>query len=613
MAPSNLQLTMFFLLFFSTFLISSQASVHSMNDQTRTTFSFSPFTPQSCSNGDLLCMGSVTASNGYLSLTPEPQPTTRQFKFGSIFFGSVSLASVRFSIRFFSVFCFSNPLLIGRVLYCLPMLAWPAFISTTFIVRISAFPNTTGAGDGMAFIFAQNTSPSPPDSYGSLLGLLDRSTQDTFMNNEFDDPYGNHIVIDTTSIINPVVAKSLNTSGIHLKSGRDIRFTIAYDGWSQILQISAGYTDNPAALISILNQSIDMSKITHQVLDWVFTSVELPGIPLGPAEKAIDLPIFLGIAILIACTYPLISKVVKRNHRDGEDIESQSRTTANAPEMFTYKKILVATQNFSKENLLGASAFGVVYIVILSSHPPKIVAVKKISTASKKGEREHLAEICTIGRLRHKNIVQLQGWCHEYGHHFLVYEYMPNRSLDQYIGKPYLDWRTRNKILTGLASTNAPRLINYNPFGRNSRVHCPRKLGLLSAKATPESDVYSFGMVVLEVVCARRSKGFMDDYTIVEHVWNSYSKNALLDCVDQTLDRKFEEEQVKRTLIIGLACLHTYSMLRPKMRKVAQILMNPNEKLFELQDTRPGPRASAVYLSVSSSAPTTEFGSKSTS
>ncbi|KAM1022759.1 hypothetical protein ACFX2I_043648 [Malus domestica] len=120
-------------------------------------------------------------------------------------------------------------------------------------------------------------------------------------------------------------------------------------------------------------------------------------------------------------------------------------------------------------------------------------------------------------------------------------------------------------------------------------------------------------MVVLEVICGRRSKGFMDNYSIVEHIWNSYSKNALVDCVDQTLDRKFEEEQVKRTLIVGLACLHTYSMLRPKMRKVAQILMNPNEKLFKLQDTRPGPRASAVYLSVSYSAPTTEFGSRNTS
>ncbi|XP_068312466.1 L-type lectin-domain containing receptor kinase VIII.1-like [Pyrus communis] len=343
----------------------------------------------------------------------------------------------------------------------------------------------------------------------------------------------------------------------------------------------------------------------------------------------------------MACTYPLILRVVKRNHRDGEDIESQSRTAANAPEMFTYKQLLVATQNFSKENLLGAGAFGVVYKGILSSHSPKIVAVKKISAASKKGEREYLEEICTIGRLRHKNIVQLQGWCHEYSHRFLVYEYMPNRSLDQYIGKSYLDWRTRYKILTGLTSAlllheecgnpvvhrdikpNNAHLGDFRivrlmfqdssitiPLAGTPAYIAPEVLGL-SAKATPESDVYRFGMVVLEVVCGRRSKGFMDDYSLVEHVWNSYAKNALLDCVDQTLDGNFEEEQVKRTLIVGLACLHAYSMMRPKMRKVVQILMNPNEKLFELQDTRPRP--SAVYLSVSSSAPTTEFGSRSAS
>ncbi|XP_048436513.1 L-type lectin-domain containing receptor kinase IX.1-like [Pyrus x bretschneideri] len=318
----------------------------------------------------------------------------------------------------------------------------------------------------------------------------------------------------------------------------------------------------------------------------------------------------------MACTYPLILRVVKRNHRDGEDIESQSRTAANAPEMFTYKQLLVATQNFSKENLLGAGAFGVVYKGILSSHSPKIVAVKKISAASKKG------------------------WYHGHGHRSVVFEYMPNRSLDQYIGKPYLDWRTRYKILTGLTSAllylheecgNVHRDIKPNnahlgdfrlarlmfqdssitiPLAGTPAYIAPEVLGL-SAKATPESDVYRFGMVVLEVVCGRRSKGFMDDYSLVEHVWNSYAKNALLDCVDQTLDGNFEEEQVKRTLIVGLACLHTYSMLRPKMRTVVQILMNPNEKLFELQDTRPRPRPSAVYLSVSSSAPTTEFGSRS--
>lgn len=148
---SHLQQAMLFLLFFSTFLLihNNQAS---LNDPI--TFSFSTFNPQSCSSeGKLLCMGSVTSGKGYLSLTPEPQESN----------SSSSSALPLYKV--------------GRVLYRYPVPAWPSFISTTFTVRISAFSNTTGSGDGMAFVFAQDSSPSPPDSYGSFLGLLDRSTQ----------------------------------------------------------------------------------------------------------------------------------------------------------------------------------------------------------------------------------------------------------------------------------------------------------------------------------------------------------------------------------------------------------------------------------------------------
>ena len=90
-------------------------------------------------------MGSVTAGDGYLSITPELQNQ------------------------------------VGRVLYSHPVLAWPANISTIFTVRISTFPNSTGSGDGMAFIFAQNNDPSPPNSQGLYLGLLDRSTEGKYM------------------------------------------------------------------------------------------------------------------------------------------------------------------------------------------------------------------------------------------------------------------------------------------------------------------------------------------------------------------------------------------------------------------------------------------------
>lgn len=165
------------------------------------------------------------------------------------------------------------------------------------------------------------------------------------------------------------------------------------------------------------------------------------------------------------------------------------------------------------------------------------------------GEREYLAEICTIGRLRHKNLVQLRGWCHEREHLLLVYEYMANGSLDLFIGKGFLDWKTRYKILTGLASAllylheecdktivhrdvkpnNVMLDSEYNArlgdFGlarliQNDACVTTMMAGTqgylapevsFSGKATPESDVYSFGMVALEVACGRRSKGFFEE------------------------------------------------------------------------------------------------------
>ena len=262
-------------------------------------------------------------------------------------------------------------------------------------------------------------------------------------------------------------------------------------------------------------------------------------------------------------------------------------------------------------------------------------------TLQTKGEREYMAEICTIGRMRHKNIVQLQGWCHEGENLLLVYEFMSNGSLDRFIGKEFLDWETRYKILTGLASAllylheecgnpvvhrdikpnnvmldsdfNAhlgdfglARILQNDASVTTMLAGTPRylapEIGFIG-KATPESDVYSFGMVVLEVVCGKRSKDIMAEYGLVEYVWNLYGENGLLECVDQMLQGKFDEEQVKRTLIVGLACLHPDSMFRPKMRKVVNILMDPNEPLMNLPRNRPS-GVYVVFPSNSSTSPT---------
>lgn len=232
---------------------------------------------------------------------------------------------------------------------------------------------------------------------------------DTFKN-EFD-PDDNHIGIDTTSITTPLAAKSLNNIGIDLKSGRDIRFKIDYDGWTKMLQIYVAYLGEP--LVSFLNQSLVMSDTvpsavyvgftaatgtvseTHQVLDWVFTSIPLPNTSLKDGLKKdneiktiliIVIPIIAGLVILAAFTAPFVRRAFRSDTEGNknEDIESRSRSAANAPRMFTYKQLAKATRNFCKENLLGTGGFGSVYKGIISD-PPSIIAVKKISATSKQG------------------------------------------------------------------------------------------------------------------------------------------------------------------------------------------------------------------------------------
>ncbi|KRG90168.1 hypothetical protein GLYMA_20G072500v4 [Glycine max] len=613
------------LLLLSNLLIQTQSGASTVVIDPNT-FSFVTFTPESCTNGELLCMGSATAGNGYLSLTPEPQQSGNS---------SSSLSNTTNNV--------------GRVLYPLPVNVWPAIISTTFTVRITPFSeNSTGSGDGMALVFAQDNRPSPNASYGSYLGMFDQSTQgggfqqiavemDTFMN-EFDLD-GNHIGIVTTSITNPLASESLNSSGIDLKSGRDIEVKIDYDGWSKMIFVSVGYSESQ--LKSVLNHSINLPDIvpssiyvgftastgntfpeSHQVLNWVFTSVPLPILSAEHTKVGTIKTILVVVAV---CLFPFIwiAASLRRRYMRAKkkgDIESLSKKAADIAEVFTYKQLSRATCNFSQENLLGRGAFGSVYKgIILDSG--KTVAVKKISATSKQGEREFLAEICTIGRLRHKNLVKLQGGASE----GIIFSWqgqfeLANQAtrilqglasallyLHEECGNPFVhrDVKPNNVMLDSnhdahLGDFGLARLLKNEG---SVTTNLNGTLGYLApelsftGRATPESDVYSFGMVVLEVTCGKRLNWLKQGNSFVDSVWNLHSQNALLECVDQRLENKFDEEEAKRALMVGLACMHPDSLFRPRMRKVVNIFQNPNEPLMEL----PGVRPTGVYVSVSSS------------
>ncbi|XP_038680983.1 anti-H(O) lectin 1-like [Tripterygium wilfordii] len=194
--------------------------------QITTGFSFPSFTLASCSDGNLTCTGSVTSRNGYLSLTPEPQQ--------------------------------GNPTLplnqVGRVLYKYPLLAWPAMIYSKFTFRILTSPYSIESADGLTFIIAPDKSPSPSDSYGSYLGIMDPTKDghadgqlavefDTYKNtNDLD---ANHIAIVTKSVLHPIEVRSLNYTGIDLKSGRDIKVLIVLDGRTKSIRVHVGYASDP--------------------------------------------------------------------------------------------------------------------------------------------------------------------------------------------------------------------------------------------------------------------------------------------------------------------------------------------------------------------------------
>lgn len=221
------------------------------------------------------------------------------------------------------------------------------------------------------------------------------------------EPDDNHLAIVTTSVEYPIALKSLSSTGIYLRSGKEITIKIDYDGWTKNLQISLANFGNP--LINFLSQKIIMEEIvpkstyigftaataffaeSHQIISWNFTSIELPkkSLKQGINNKG-KMKIVLSIVIpsLLVLVLVLLFIIQKKQKKGQEmrriDIEMLARNAANAPKYFTYKQLSRATRNFNKENMVGAGGFGCVYKGVLAD-PSTIIAVKKINATSGQG------------------------------------------------------------------------------------------------------------------------------------------------------------------------------------------------------------------------------------
>ncbi|KAE8696569.1 L-type lectin-domain containing receptor kinase IV.1 [Hibiscus syriacus] len=232
------------------------------------------------------------------------------------------------------------------------------------------------------------------------------------------------------------------------------------------------------------------------------------------------------------------------------------------------------------------------------------------------GMTEFIAEIVSLGRLRHRNLVQLLGYCRRKGELLLIYDYMPNGSLDKYLydqSNLTLNWRQRFKVIKGVASglfylhegweqvvihrdVKASNVLldgelngRLGDFGlarlydHETEPHTTHVVGTLgylapeltrTGKATPCTDVFAFGAFLLEVACGRRpiSQSRTEAVILVDWVYSCWKKGDILEAKDRNMGSDYVAEEVELVLKLGLICSHSEPEARPSMRHVVQIL-----------------------------------------
>ncbi|XP_060203321.1 G-type lectin S-receptor-like serine/threonine-protein kinase B120 [Lycium barbarum] len=290
---------------------------------------------------------------------------------------------------------------------------------------------------------------------------------------------------------------------------------------------------------------------------------------------------------------------------------------------FSFSSVAAATGNFSSENKLGQGGFGPVYKGKLQCGLE--IAVKRLSRKSGQGVEEFKNEIMLIAKLQHRNLVKLLGCCIEGEEKILLYEYMPNRSLDSFLFDPVkqaqLNWRKRFNIIEGIARgllylhrDSRLRIIHrdlkasnilldeeMNPkisdfgmariFGGNqNEANTNRVVGTYGYMApeyameglfSGKSDVYSFGVLLLEIICGQRNTSFRSDEHsgIIGYAWEKWDEGTPMDLVDRSIWDECQHDEALRCIHLALICVQDMAVHRPNMSSVVLMLETDNIRL----------------------------------
>ncbi|KAJ4720813.1 Protein kinase superfamily protein [Melia azedarach] len=325
-----------------------------------------------------------------------------------------------------------------------------------------------------------------------------------------------------------------------------------------------------------------------------------------------------------------------------EDAGRGEQILKNIIDAFSYHELKIATNGFCSSNKIGEGGFGSVYKGKLQDG--SVVAVKVLSVESKQGDREFMSEIASMANSSHENLVRLRGGCVDGPFRILVYDYMENNSLFQTVlgeekSRAKFNWIRRREVALGIARALAhiheeikPHIVhrdikasnilldhNFNPkisdFGLSKLfpdnvTHITTcvagTLGYLAPEyavtghLTRKADVYSFGVLLLEIICGRTSIDFdikIGEYYLVEKAWQMYNSNELLHLVDPVLNGVLFEKEATRLLKVGLLCVQEKPNIRPRMSTAIE-MMKGEINIDDVQISRPGLITDIMHLKV---------------
>lgn len=324
---------------------------------------------------------------------------------------------------------------------------------------------------------------------------------------------------------------------------------------------------------------------------------------------------------------------------DAEGVQIQEKGGGGGgdenPRIFSYSEVYVGTNGFDKNEVLGSGGFGRVYRAVLPSDG-SVVAVKCLTERGERFEKTFMAELVAVAHLRHRNLVRLRGWCIHEEELLLVYDYMPNRSLDRVLFKngdsAPLSWETRKKIVNGLAAAlnylhekletqiihrdvkasnvmldsnfnarlgdfglarwlehdlaykpKTPPVVKNRQFRLVETTRIGGTIGYLPPEsfqkrgtATAKSDVFSFGIVVLEVVTGRRAVDLTypdDQIILLDWIRRLSDEGILMQAGDDRLqDGSYRLSEIDLFIRLGLMCTLHDPQSRPTMKWVVEVL-----------------------------------------